>query len=190
MKTTYLLNKKQLDGTVCLEVVTREEWLTAVDEDKLLPSDQRRRFIFDCIPDGKGLDCMVIEVPPKDYRDWDRNRPKAKQNRQIGKKFQHLSLDAPLTDADDAGNLFDLIAADVAQVESSACDQILMDELRIALAAWKPWAVELLELYQHNRKRTCTGALAKKYGVSPQVVRKYKRQFEEFVKNFLGGVSF
>ena len=190
MKTTYLLNKRQADGTVCLEVATRAEWLSAVNEDKLLPQDQRRRFIFDRIPEGKEMDCMIIEVPPKDHRDWDKDRPKAKQNRQIGKKFQHLSLDAPLTDSDNSGSLFDLIAADVMQVESAACDVVLMDELRNALAAWKPWAIELLELYQHDRKRTCTEALAEKYRVSPQTIRKYKRQFEEFVKKFLGGVSF
>lgn len=190
MKTTYLLNKKQTDGTVCLEVATRAEWLSAVNEDKILPPEQRRCFIFDCIPEGKEVDCMVIEVPSEDHRDWDKGRPKAKQNRQIGKRFQHISLDAPLTDSDNSGTLFDLIAADVTQVESAACDVVLMDELRSALAAWKPWAIELLELYLHGQKRACTAAMAEKYGVSPQVVRKYKRQFEVFVKKFLGGVSF
>ena len=168
MKTTYLLNKKKPDGTVCLEVAARSEWLSAVNEDKLLPPDQRRRFIFDYIPDGKELDCMVIEVPPEEYRDWDRDRPRAKRNRKIGKKFLHLSLDAPLTDADDPGSLLDLIAANSTPVESAACELVLLDELKKALAIWKPWANDLLEMYLHDQKRTCTEALAKRYNVSPQ----------------------
>ena len=69
------------------------------------------------------------------------------------------------------------------------CDSGLMEELKEALAAWRPWAADLLELYLNGEKRACTEALSRKYGVSPQVIRKYKRQFEDFVKNFLGGVS-
>ena len=66
----------------------------------------------------------------------------------------------------------------------------LMDELKKQLFAWKPWAVDLLAYYLAGKKKSCTAAMAKKYGVSEQVIRKYKRQFEKFVKNFFEGVSF
>ena len=78
---------------------------------------------------------------------------------------------------------------DQTQLESMVCDSVLMEELKEALAAWRPWATDLLELYLNGQKRACTEVLSRKYGVSPQVIRKYKRQFEEFVKKFLGGVS-
>ena len=189
MKTTYLLNKVQTDGSICLSVASVDEWISAVNENKGKPINQRRYFIRDYIADGDDIDCMVIETSLAEYRKWDRTRPAEKRNRRAGRAFQHLSLDAPINESEDSGSFTDLIASDT-QVESMVCDQVLMDELRKALASWKPWANELLEMYLHGKKRACTDILAKKYAVSPQVVRKYKRQFEEFIKNFLGGVSF
>ncbi len=76
-----------------------------------------------------------------------------------------------------------MIPADT-QVESTACDIVLMEELQKALASWRPRANDLLEMYLNGQKRACTEIIARKYGVSPQVARKYKRQFEEFIKNF------
>ncbi len=189
MKTTYLLNKAQPDGSVCLCVVPAAEWTAVVTENKGLPAAQRRYFILDYIADGDDLDCMVIEASLEEYRAWDRSRPAEKRNRRAGQAFQHLSLNAPLNDSEDAGTLLDIIPAET-QVESMACDLVLMDELKKALADWKPWANDLLELYLNGQKRACTGILAKKYGVSVQVIRKYKRQFEKFIKDFLEGVSF
>lgn len=189
MKTTYLINRAQPDGSVCLSVATASEWLTAVSGNKGLPVEQRRYFILDYIADGDDLDCMVIETTLAEYHKWDKCRPAEKRNRRAGQAFQHLSLDAPFTNSEESGSLMDHIAADT-QVESIACDRLLMDELDKALSLWKPWAKDLLALYLHGQKRTCTELLSEKYGVSPQVIRKYKRQFEEFVKKFLGGVSF
>ncbi len=189
MKTIYLMNKAQPDGSTCLSVASAAEWLSAVTGNKGLPIEQRRYFILDYIADGDDLDCIVIETSLADYREWDRGRPAEKRNRRAGQAIQQLSLDAPLNDSEDSGSLLDLIAADT-QVESTACDIVLMDELKKALASWRPWANDLLEMYMNDQKRACTKILARKYGVSPQVVRKYKRQFEEFIKNFLGGVSF
>lgn len=78
---------------------------------------------------------------------------------------------------------------DSQNTENSVVDEILMDELKQALAVWKPWAPDLLEHYLAGRKRSCTAEMAEKYGVSEQVIRKYKRQFERFIKDFLGCVS-
>lgn len=189
MKTTYLINKPQADGSIQLTIVDREEWRIVVKANKLLPIERRRYFILDYIKDGTDLDCMVIETSLEEYRAWDRSRPAEKQNRRAGQVFQQLSLDAPLSDSEDSGTLLELVAAED-QVEAAACDIVLMYELKKALAMWKPWANELLELYLNGQKRTCTNILAKKYDVSPQVIRKYKRQFEAFIKKFLGGVSF
>lgn len=189
MKTAYLINKLQADGSVQLSIADHKEWQAVVRANKQLPAEQRRYFILDYIKDGADLDCMVIETSLEEYRDWDRSRLAEKRNRRAGQVFQQLSLDASLNDSEASGTLLDMIAAED-QVETEACDIVLMDELKKALAEWKPWASELLELYLNGQKRTCTSILAKKYGVSPQVIRKYKRQFAEFIKIFLEGVSF
>ena len=189
MKTTYLINKEQSDGSVCLSIVSASEWLSIVKENKGLSLEQKRHFILDYIADGDDLDCMVIEASLAEYRAWDCTRPAEKRNRRAGQPFQHVSLDAPINDSESSGSLMDLVAADTL-VEDMACDLVLMDELKKALASWRPWANELLDVYLSGQKRTCTDALVNKYGVSPQAVRKYKRQFEEFVKNFLGVFRF
>jgi len=90
---------------------------------------------------------MVIETSLADYREWDRGRPAEKRNRRAGQVIQQLSLDAPLHDSEDSGSLLNLITAD-SQVVSETCDIVLMDELKKALASWRPWANDLLELYQ------------------------------------------
>ena len=184
MKTTYLVNQEQPDGSVRLEVVSSREWLSVVERNKHLPADQQRYFILDYIMDGDVLDCMVIETSAADYRDWNRKRLAARRNRKAEKNFQHLSIDAPLGGLFGTDTLADVLASEE-QVEVLACDQILLDELHEALALWKPWANDLLDMYLQGKKRTCTRTLAERYGVSPQVVRKYKRQFEEYIKNFL-----
>jgi len=189
MRKTYLINKVQPDGTYRLTVVSYIEWLAAVEQNKSLPLEKRRYFILDYIADGDEADYMIMEAPYEDYVVWDRKRKMMERNWKIGRKFQHLSLDAPLAGSDGCGTLLDLVASET-QVESTACDRVLLEELRAALSAWRPWANDLLEMYLRGQKRTCTKALADKYGVSPQVMRKYKRQFDEFIKKFLGGVSF
>lgn len=189
MKMTYLLNKQQPDGTVQLEIATYDEWLGLVEANKLLPPSQRRYFIRDYIADGYELDCMVIEVSRQEYCTWNREHMAAERNRSTGKKFQHLSLDVKLFSADEGESLQDsLITANL--MEDMVCERMLIENLRVSLAHWKPWANGLLDLYLQGQKKSCTAALAAKYGVSQQTARKYKRQFENFIKNFLSDVSF
>lgn len=183
MKTTYLLNKQQPDGGIALAIASHEEWLSVIKADKRLPPEQRRCFVFDYIADGDSLDCMVIETPYEEFRVWDRERKAEARNRNIGRRFQQLSLDAPPVGSDSTEPLLSIIDSGE-EVEPAVYDKLLADELRAALAAWRPWANDLLELYLCGQKRACTSTLAKKYGVSLQAVRKYKRQFEKFIKNF------
>ena len=75
-------------------------------------------------------------------------------------------------------------------MEAAVIDDILMDELKKQLSNWKPWAADMLEQYLAGRKRSCSADMAEKYGVSEQVIRKYKRQFEEFIRKFFEGISF
>ena len=186
--TTYLINKQQTDGIIRLSVADRAEWLAVVRANRELPTEQRRYFIVDYIKDGTDLDCMVMEVPADAYRVWIRGYMAEKRNREAGKGYQLLSADAPAADSDGLG-LLDTISAGCS-VEEYVCGEMLLADLREALAAWKPWANDLLDVYLQGKKRSCTEFLSQKYSVSSQVIRKYKRQFENFVKKFLGSVSF
>ena len=188
MKTTYLVRKELPDGTICLSVATLDEWLAIVKANKSNSAVQQRYFITDYISDGKNTDRMIIESSEEDYKEWNKDRMASARNRARGRNYQILSLDAQsygkneILDLAEAANSTD-------QVEADVCAQILVEELKAALADWRPWATDLLECYLRGERRTCTKALSQKYKVSPQVIRKYKRQFEEFIKKFWGGVS-
>lgn len=188
MKITYLINQAQPDGAMHLTAVSAAEWQSAVYANKDFPPERQRYFIRDYIADGDNIDCMVIEVSADEYIQWDKDRSAARRNREAGKNFHVSFLDAPFAGMDRTMARLEQLP-DQTQLESMVCDSVLMEELKEALAAWRPWATDLLELYLNGQKRACTEVLSRKYGVSPQVIRKYKRQFEEFVKKFLGGVS-
>lgn len=188
MKTTYLVNQEQPDGSVCLTVVSSTVWRTIVERNKQFPLDQQRYFIIDYIDDGTELDRMVIEVQRKDYLVWLREHNASMRNRRWGEKYQHLSLDVFILTAEGVVSFGDTIRADD-QTDETVLNQLLLADLRQKLSAWKPWANDLLDAYLQGDRRTCTDALALKYEVSPQAIRKYKRQFENFIKNFLSGVS-
>lgn len=189
MKTTYLLREQQADGSIRLVVASAEAWRSAVAANKNLPTEQRRYFVFDYIPDGDEVDRMVIETSIEDYRVWHKDHMSAKRNREYGKGFQILSMDALIATKDGPISFGDLVLSGQ-RVEDDICNQMLMDKLRTELAEWRPWANDVLDLYLQGKKRICTDFLAEKYGVSLQAVRKYKRQFEAFLKKFLSDVSF
>lgn len=189
MKTTYLINKTLSDGTVQLSIATFEEWLAVVNANKSLPVCQQRYFIVESIVEGHDMDRIVIESTAEEYRKWNRGPMASARNRVLSKNYQVLSLDVPVRVKDTMLNLKDALKSDE-DVEEQACFQMLETQLRDALTAWKPWAADMLDCYLRGKRRSCTDILSAKYRVSPQVVRKYKRQFEKFIKNFLGGVSF
>lgn len=87
MRTTYLLQEKQLDGSTCLVETTAENWHAIVRACAKLPTDQRRYFIRDVIPDDKGVDCMFIETTKETWQEWDR------EQRRIRDNLQHRTMD-------------------------------------------------------------------------------------------------
>ena len=188
MKTTYLINKLRPDGKLALSSVSHQEWFAVIQSNKGLPVEQRRYFMVDCIESGCEIDRMIIEITLEEFRRWNSQHTMSERNRKCKQQFTHLSLDAELSEKDVL--CLEECLSDQTQSENNIVDGILMDELRDKLALWKPWANEMLTLYLSGRKRKCTKELAEKYGVSEQVIRKYKRQFEDFVKKYLLGVSF
>lgn len=63
-------------------------------------------------------------------------------------------------------------------------DKVQLEALQKELEDWRPWGVFLLELYLAGEHRSCVPMLVRRYKVSPQTARKYKRQFENFLKKF------
>jgi len=187
MKITYLVNKEQEDGSVRLSEVSHAEWQTVVKQNRRLPSEERRYFIYDYIAEGNEMDCMIIEAPYEDFSAWHREHMRAQRNREFGKNFEILSLDFLVRTRDGFDSYGNTLPSEEL-LEEAVCTQVLIEELRERLAAWRPWGNDILDLYLAGKKHTSRG-IAEKYGVSAQVVCKYKRQFETFVKNFLSGVS-
>ena len=134
MKNTFLIYKPQKDGRAVLCTATAEEWLAAVNTNRNLPTEQRRYFISDCIEDGKEIDWMIIEVGYDEYRRWNSRHTIMERSRKAGKQYQHLSLDAVLSEADEITLLECLSGTE--NMEAAVIDDILMDELKKQLSNW------------------------------------------------------
>ncbi len=93
MKFTYLVYK-QVNGTRQLAAATQEEWDAILKKNRRLPLEQRRRFMKDCIEDGDEVDCMYIEVPASEHREWNSKNTIRQKNRKLGMRYTHQSLDA------------------------------------------------------------------------------------------------
>lgn len=93
MKTTYLINKAQADGSIALTVVPQQEWREVINQNSTLPQNQKRYFIDDWIIEGKFADRMVVEVSQSEYRKWNREHMRSERNRKYGKRYSLVSLD-------------------------------------------------------------------------------------------------
>jgi len=189
MKITYLVKKQQEDGSMRLAVVSHQEWRVVVEKNKTLPAEQKRYFILDYILDGSDMDKMVAEVPADMYREWHREHMASKRNRDLGKNYRHISLES-IVEVEDARSDFSNMDAVGDSPSETHRSQKELEMLRNSLAEWKPWAVDLLDFYLRGHRKDCTDIIAQKYGVSPQMVRKYKKQLKIFIKNFFDEVSF
>ena len=189
MKKTYLVKQRTADGQDRLVSVPYKEWKSLLEQNQRLPPLDKHYFIVDRIVDMDELDIMYIEVTLEEYRQWNQKRMAAVRRHDTHHHMRTYSLDAPLGGQEGAPCLGHTIASTY-QMEDQVCDLVLMWELRNMLKTQAPWYVELLDAYLKGEKRACTESLARKYGVSTQTARKYKRQFEELIKKFLSGVSF
>ena len=96
--------------------------------------------------------------------------------------FEHLSLDAEV-DSSEVSSLHECVAP-TEKTDQPFLDKRLLPDLEKVLSAWKPWANELLHLYIEGKRRSSTAWLANYCGVSEQMARRYKKEFEVFVKKF------
>lgn len=182
MKTTYLLREIQPDGSIQLVETSSENWHAIVKADAKLPRRERRFFIYDVIAESNGLDCLVIEVTWEVWREWDNEQRRTRRNNLLKKQYEHLSVDALCDDESDHSLKSKILKGE--EFEMKALGTVALEELRLALSSWKSWGPTLLDYYIAGENKSCTNEFASNYGVSEQVARKYKRQFEKFVKDF------
>ena len=182
MKITYLIKKETNSGDASLIEVTKEEWLEIIKQNENLPKDQQRYFIRDVITEGSDLDVMVMESSEEQYKEWYRDRHIETRNCALRKEFEILSLDAPIPDGDDLILADELL--DPPKTQNAYLFTILLSELRDSLSKWRPWGESLLDMYLNGERRSCTSKLSKICGVSLQTARRYKREFELYIRTF------
>ena len=188
MKVTYLVQKRQEDGTTRLETVSHNEWVGLIREKSGLPKAQRRFFIKECIQENGEIDCMYIEVPYEVHKQWNCEHMRSERNRKSSQDIQFFSLEDLVRST---GIELQTAANDLSShQEDYILDKVLISQLYDAVSKWKPWGADMLTLYLEQKQKKTAQIISRKYHVSMQSVRKYKRQFEKFIKNFLTGVSF
>ena len=188
MKVTYLVQKRQEDGTTRLETASHNEWVGLIRAKSGLPKAQRRFFIKECIQENGEIDCMYIEVPYEVYKQWNCEHMRSERNRKSSQDIQFFSLEDLVWST---GIELQTAANDLSShQEDYILDKVLISQLYDAVSRWKPWGADMLTLYLEQKQKKAAQIISRKYHVSMQSVRKYKRQFEKFIKNFLTGVSF
>lgn len=177
MKTTYLINSIQPDGSTALVETSAEHWREITENNKLLSKSDRRYFITDIISESGAFDCMIMEVPYADYLRWHSGRSSEARNRTLKKMYQHLSIDS--------GCLENTISAD--NMEDEIDGAVLIAELRDALLLWNKWAVPVFDMYLAHQNSAVVNFIMVQCTVSQSTAYRYIGQFKKFVKNFLAG---
>lgn len=179
---TFLVFKDTNAEEKELVIATAEEWNAILEKNRTLPREERRFFIENVIKESDYTDTMYIETTKEKYDKWHSQAVSQYEKDQYGKDFIFISTEQPsrdnpeITVGDTISDGFDL--------EASAVDSILMEELRVALQNWREWAVELFDYWRVGKYRTCSKELIQKYGISYVTIAKRKNRFEAFVKIF------
>lgn len=175
MKTTYLIRSTQADGSTVLVETSAEHWHEIVENNKLLPKNERRYFITDTINEFGVFDCMIMEVPYADYLPWHSGRSPEARNRVLRKTYQHVSIDA--------GSLENTVS--ISNMEDMVEGSVLVAELRNALQIWNTWAVFVLDMYLGNHHSDAIPFIMAQCSVSKSTAYRYIGQFKSFIKKFL-----
>ena len=183
MKTIYLLRETLPDGSHHLVQTTPQKWHAIINEQKNLPIEQRRHFINDTIVENDDVDCIIIETTLEEWRKWDNNRKKQSRDREYKKKYIHLSLDFVI-DAESGTTMLACSSVNN-QMEEEIFQRYFFQEMHRDLAKWRPWATKMLEFYMAGDTTHANQEMMRVFGVEERTVRKYKMQFEEFLRAYM-----
>ena len=179
MKTTYLVFENGIGSA--LRIASEREWDQILAANRSLPRAERRFFIKDCIESDGYMDCMYIETTKAEYDRWHSAHQVRYKKRMDAGEIQIDSLDIS-TQTEGESAMIDTMT-DGIDWEERTIEQIRMKELREKLTAWRDWANELLDYYLCGMKMEATAILSEKYGLSEQLIRRRKREFEAYIKN-------
>lgn len=178
MKMTYLINSYRSDGSTELVETTYKHWHEIVDENKKVPRDKRRYFYADVIAENDHYDCIVMEVSATVFYQWSNETRAARRNLAEMKKYSHISWEILSAYGDDCMLMSDTMETSIINAETIAA-------LKSHLAAWKPWATAVWDLFLEGNSKQVGPYLVHKYGIGESTARRYKHQFKNFVKNFI-----
>lgn len=181
-KTVYLANENDIDGNTKLVEISAKKWHTIIKEQDDMSFDKRRHFMYDIIVESDWVDCLIIELTVDQWRAWNNEERARRRNRKYKRLYQMLSLDYVIDEQTGATLISHGIAGD--GCEDDIIFKCVIQDLKSELVRWQPWAVTILECYLTNNDVHCTGIIAEKYGVTMRTARRYKKQFEEFVREF------
>lgn len=180
--TRYLVRKTGEDGVTRMVEVTKEEWRGIVAENSDKPNAQKRKFIPDMIVEDGNMDCLVMEAPASMFRLWDAGYQAARRSRSAQKRFEVISMDNVLDE--ESGLTYGDTLSTTTSFEESVEGEWFLEELRKVVVQWRFWGPVLLDFYLAGKRRSCTQEFAKMLGISEQMARAYKREFEKFVIDY------
>lgn len=206
-KSVYIMNETQADGSIVKKQVSGAEFYKAVQESNALPLDQRRYFITDRFMYDGYEDTLVIEVTREKYLEWRRERrgsdkdDKDDKNRKDSKRgkpkkaradsrrdkpqtprYKFVSIEAMTEKGVPSDFAGALLSADD---EDNRIRRVALEELVRKVAAWKPWASDMLKLRMMGfNNADCAAMIAKRYRVTERMGRHYREQLDKFLENF------
>ena len=182
MKNTYLVFVDPSNSKSGLRVATAEEWNQILVENRGAEQGKRRYFICDRFEDCGELDRMYIEATKSDFDKWHSKDVETERKRKLGKQYGFVSLQQILQDEE--GISFSDALEDSFDLDEALCDKMRIQHLREKLSAWKPWAVEMLDLYLRGERKNATVIISKRFGKTERTVQRWKELFEAYVIRF------
>ena len=182
MKNTFLVFNDPTNPKSGLHVASIQEWDQILKRNKTLPREQRRFFITDAFEDCGEIDCMYIETTRDEYDKWHSQKVYSERKRKIEEQYRKVSLQYPYP-SNEGFFYEDVVPCDF-NLEETVLEGKEIEALKEKLAKWKPWGVEMLELYISGKKEQATFIISKEYGVTIRQVQRWKMRFESYVKRF------
>lgn len=175
-KTTYLVQ-----GNGIMVSVPKSEWKRIVEANRSRAKEDKRYFIEDRIYDSDSVDVMVYEVPYPEYLEWHRQAQAKSRSDDAAKQYSFISLNDLISDSVS----LDCLVEDPKNPINEVISSMILDSLLAELKEWKPWASEMLCFFLAGKQQEAIRYFGRKYHISPQTVRKYRRQLSEYIQTFL-----
>lgn len=186
MKNTFLIYVEKDSPEKGLRIASKTEWKQIMNDNKELPSEQKRYFIKDCIDDGSDIDCMYIETSYKEYKKWHTEHQAEWRNRKIKEQYRFVSITDAITD--DEQMTMEEIIPDSFNLENYIVEKVgpqydeLLLELKKALREWKWWGIEMLEYFLAGERVSCSKDLKTKYQADCGIVSKARIDgYDDFI---------